>query len=285
MTSSMTGFARRGRELPLGILSCEIRTVNHRYLELSVRLPEPLRDQEMAVRERLSNGLKRGKIDCTVRLEPRPGDPSLTLNQPLVLALVQAAAQLQAHAGVGPLRAVDLLRWPNVLLDIAQPEVLAPEALQLVGETVQELTSQRQREGARLRAFLHARIEDMLFQVAAARALMPSLVPEFRERLRQRLRDLPAGADPGRIEQEIILFAQRADVSEEVDRLSAHLDEVERLIGAAGPVGRKLDFMMQELNREANTLGSKASDLRLTAVAVELKLLIEQMREQVQNIE
>jgi len=285
MTSSMTGFARRDREHALGVLSCEIKTVNHRYLELAVRLPEPLRDQEMPVRERLSAELKRGKVDCTVRLEARSEASSLVLNQTLVAALLQAASQLQGQSGVAPLRAIDVLRWPNVLINAHVPGDLAAETLQLVADTVRDVQGQRQREGTRLRVFLHSRIEDLLFQVATARAIAPSLAPEFRERLRQRLRDLPVDPDPGRMEQEIAIFAQRADVSEELDRLGAHLEEAERLIGAEGPVGRKLDFMMQELNREANTLGSKSSDLRMTAVAMELKLLIEQMREQIQNVE
>lgn len=286
MASSMTGFARRSRALGPGVLTCEIRSVNHRYLEIALRLPDAMRPLEGALRERLAVDLKRGKVECSVRLEGGTESQDLVVNDQIVDSLCRLGAELERRHGVAPLRVIDILHWPNVLAPgVADTTVLAPAAEALVAESLQDLVVHRVREGAKLMVVLKSRLADIRAEVARVREIVPELVPEFRARLRSRLAELTTGVDSTRLEQEITLFAQRSDVSEELDRLWAHLQEVERLLQAPGAVGRQLDFMMQELNREANTLGSKSTDLRLTAASVEIKVLIEQMREQIQNIE
>ena len=284
MTSSMTGFGRSDQQTAAGLLVWELRAVNHRHLELQIRLPEELRALEPAVRERVAAQVRRGKVDCTLRLEARPEEAGLALHQPLVDALLAVARGLPVT--VTPLRAIDILRWPGVLRQAAG----AREGLELVGLAVldQALTAfqdQRVREGARLVSGLLERVALLRLGVAGARALLPELVPEFRRRLVERLKDLGVALEASRIEQELALLAQRSDITEELDRLEAHAEGVEQILQSPEPVGRRLDFMMQELNREANTLGSKATDLRLTSIAVDLKVITEQMREQIQNIE
>ncbi|MHB8415199.1 MAG: YicC/YloC family endoribonuclease [Acidiferrobacteraceae bacterium] len=282
----MTGFARCSRTFGLGMLTCEIRSVNHRYLEVALRLPDAMRPLEGPLRERLALDLKRGKVECSVRLEGGTEPQDLAVNEQVVDSLCRLGAELERRHGVAPLRVIDVLRWPNVLAPgVADTTALAPATEALVAESLRDLMVHRAREGAKLMAVLESRLADIRAEVTRVREIVPELVPEFRARLRARLEDLTASLDVTRLEQEITLFAQRSDVSEELDRLWAHLQEVERLLQAPGPVGRQLDFMMQELNREANTLGSKSTDLRLTAASVEIKVLIEQMREQIQNIE
>lgn len=286
MVTSMTGFARRSRPARSGTLTCELRSVNHRYLEIGLRLPEPVRALEGALRERLACVLKRGKIECSLRFDGESPSDSLTLNEALVGALCRLGRELEQRNGVAPLRAIDVLRWPGVFMQGSTDDVeLAAAIFALGDETLDDLVEQRSREGAKLALMLEARLAAIRAQIAGIREILPSLLPEFRHRLRTRLAEAAVELDPGRLEQEIALFAQRGDVSEELDRLSAHLQEIERLLTISGPVGRQLDFMMQEVNREANTLGSKSSDMRLTAASVEIKVLAEQMREQIQNIE
>ncbi|MHB1587573.1 MAG: YicC/YloC family endoribonuclease [Acidiferrobacteraceae bacterium] len=286
MLTSMTGFARRSRPTRAGTVTCELRSVNHRYLEIGLRLPEAVRSLEGALRERLTRVLKRGKIECSLRFDGESPSDALTLNEALVRTLCRLGGELERNHGVAPLRAIDVLRWPGVFMQAPADDVeLAAAVSELTDETLADLVEQRSREGAKLAAMLEARLVAIRPQITGIREILPSLLPEFRNRLRARMAEAAVELDPGRLEQEIALFAQRGDVSEELDRLSAHLQEIERLLTVAGPVGRQLDFMMQEVNREANTLGSKSSDMRLTAASVEIKVLAEQMREQIQNIE
>ena len=290
MTASMTAFARRETTTPWGGLAWELRAVNHRYLELSLKLPDELRAIEPAVREQLGKRLGRGKVDCHLRLAAREG-ADVVLDEAMVMRLVALAQKTQgvaaaAGGSVTPWRMVDLLRWPGAFKSTAvDTEALHKAALALLAEALGELDATRQREGAQLAAILRQRLDGMEEIAARVRALLPEVRQNFRERLLARLQDVRAELDPARVEQELLLFAQKTDVDEELDRLVMHLNEVRRVLDDKGQIGRRLDFLMQELNREANTLGSKASDVRVTNAAVDLKVLIEQMREQVQNIE
>lgn len=280
----MTGFARSDVQAGNGLLVWELRSVNHRYLELQVRVPEELRGIEPQVRERVGAVVKRGKVECSLRFET-VAVATVTVNERLAAALLAAAVRLPA--GLAPLAVIDVLRWPGVVGAAPAPPgpILEPAALSLLNTAIATFQEQRLREGTRMGALLADRVVVVQERVGAARALVPELVPEFRRRLHTRLQELGVSADPARLEQELALLAQRADITEELDRLEAHADEVARLLQAEEPLGRRLDFMMQELNREANTLGSKATDLRLTTIAVDLKVTIEQMREQIQNLE
>ena len=290
MTTSMTAFARRETLTPWGGLTWELRTVNHRYLELSFKLPDELRVIEPAARELLGKRLGRGKVDCHLRFAAREGAEGV-LDEALVARLMTLAHKTQTLAAAAggsatPWRMVDLLRWPGVFKSGAvDTEGLQQAAIALLTETVNELAATRTREGAQLAAILKTRL-DALGEIAVqVRALLPEVRRNFRERLLARLGEVRAELDPARVEQELLLFAQKTDVDEELDRLVMHFTEVRRVLGEPGQTGRRLDFLMQELNREANTLGSKAADVRVTNAAVDLKVLIEQMREQVQNIE
>ena len=262
----------------------------HRYLELSLKLPDELRAIEPAVREQLGKRLGRGKVDCHLRLAAREG-ADVVLDEPMVARLVALAQKTQgvaaaAGGSVTPWRMVDLLRWPGVFKSTAvDAEALHKAALALLTEALGELDATRQREGAQLAAILRQRLDGMEEIATRVRALLPEVRQNFRERLLARLQDVRAELDPARVEQELLLFAQKTDVDEELDRLVMHLNEVRRVLDDKGQVGRRFDFLMQELNREANTLGSKAATAELTQVSVELKVLIEQMREQVQNLE
>lgn len=288
MTRSMTAFARSTATLDQGRWLCELRAVNHRFLEVSVKLPEELRFLESAVRERLGRRLRRGKLECSFRAEAGAvSAQQLSVNAALVHALASARADVAAIVGEqSPPSAFDFLRWPGVIEsrkeDAAQ---LAPQLLALLDAALEEFVQTRWREGAKLRATIEARCDQAAGCVERLRAQMPEILAAVRERLLGRLEELPTPLDPGRLEQELTLIAQRMDVAEELDRLEAHLGEVRRVLGTDEPVGRRLDFLMQELNREANTIGSKSSHIESTSVSMELKVLIEQMREQVQNIE
>jgi len=290
MTASMTAFARRETATPWGGLVWELRAVNHRYLELSLKLPDELRAIEPAVRELLGKRLGRGKVDCHLRLAAREG-ADVVLDEAMVARLVALAQKTQgvaaaAGGAVTPWRMVDLLRWPGVFKSTAvDTEALQKAALALLTEALGELDATRLREGAQLATILRQRLDGMEEIATRVRTLLPEVRQNFRERLLTRLKDVRAELDPARLEQELLLFAQKTDVDEELDRLVMHLNEVRRVLDDKGQVGRRLDFLMQELNREANTLGSKAADVRVTNAVVDLKVLIEQMREQVQNIE
>ena len=288
MTLSMTAFARSEADTPYGALTWELRSVNHRYLELSIKMPEELRGIEPQVRERVSASLNRGKVDCNLRWQPPAGEAAeLRLAEPVIERLFAAARRIDDLGScIATLRMIDVLHWPGVLTSPpVDAESRAQAALELLGRALDDLVTTRKREGARLRQVMEERLVSMRGIVDRVQEIVPQLADEFRTRLRARVAELKAEVNPERLEQEIVLFAQRADVQEEIDRLSTHIDEVARVLKQTAPAGRRLDFLMQELNREANTLGSKAADIRLTNAAVDLKVLIEQMREQVQNIE
>jgi uncharacterized protein (TIGR00255 family) len=289
MIRSMTGFARRERQGPWGTLTCEIRAVNHRYLELSLRMPEDLRAIENDARQALASALRRGKVDAGLYLRGVPAQAgSIEINRPLVEQLARTAADVAGLAG-GSLAAVsplELLRWPGVIRETEKDlrPVLAT-ALELVRETAQELNDSRAREGARIREMLVGRSEQLRDSVAQLRARLPDIASRIKARVSERIVQLGAQVDPTRLEQELVLLAYKMDFEEELDRLGSHVTETLQVLDAKEPAGRRLDFLMQELNREANTLSSKSQDADTTRTAVDMKVLIEQMREQVQNVE
>ncbi|MGA4323022.1 YicC/YloC family endoribonuclease [Ectopseudomonas hydrolytica] len=287
MVHSMTAFARNEQATAHGTLSWELRSVNHRYLEPHLRLPEAFRDLEGAAREALRQGLSRGKVECTLRFAEETAGKPLQVDseraRQLIAAAEQVAALIQQPAPLNPL---EVLAWPGVLVaDSADPQALNAAALKLFDQALGELKAGRAREGAELAKLLNDRLDAILDEVAALRELVPQMLAGQRQKIETRFAEMQAELDPQRLEQELVLLAQKSDVAEELDRLSTHVSEVRRVLKAGGAAGRRLDFLMQELNREANTLGSKAFDPRSTQAAVNLKVLIEQMREQVQNIE
>jgi uncharacterized protein (TIGR00255 family) len=287
MVHSMTAFARVERAGAQGTLSWEIRSVNHRYLEPHLRLPEALRDLEGGVRDALRQGISRGKVECTLRFAEESAGKPLQVNRERATQLIAAA---ETVAGLisqpAPLNPLEVLAWPGVLVaDAVDPQALNAEALALFAEALVELKAGRDREGADLARLINDRLDAMSGEVATMRQLVPQMLATQRQKILDRVADMRAELDPQRLEQEMVLLAQKSDVAEELDRLSTHVTEVRRVLKAGGAAGRRLDFLMQELNREANTLGSKAFDPRSTQAAVNLKVLIEQMREQVQNIE
>ncbi len=287
MIHSMTAFARREAETPAGTLTWELRSVNHRYLDVGLRLPEELRGLEPRIREAIQARVKRGKVDVGLWLARVAGtELSLDAEQLRRVTAVAEEAQRLVGGRLETLRAIDVLRWPGVLkggaLDV---EGLGQEALALLARALDELVENRAREGARLQEFLLARLAGMEQIVGDTKKLLPDIQRLYRERLETRLKEIKEQLEPARLEQEIVLFANRTDVAEELDRLTAHFAEIRRVLSGAEQAGRRLDFLMQELNREANTLASKSADLRQTNASVELKVLIDQMREQIQNIE
>ncbi|MBI6942447.1 YicC family protein [Pseudomonas putida] len=287
MVHSMTAFARVERAGSQGTLVWELRSVNHRYLEPHLRLPDALRDLEGAVREGLRQGLSRGKVECTLRLHEDNSGMPLNVDRERAAQLVAAAEEV---AGLikqpAPLNPLEVLSWPGVLVaDASDPQALNAEAVALFDDALAELKAGRLREGQELARLINERLDSMGAEVTTLRALVPQMLAAQRQKIIDRFGDLKAELDPQRLEQEMVLLAQKSDVAEELDRLSTHVNEVRRVLKSGGAAGRRLDFLMQELNREANTLGSKAFDPRSTQAAVNLKVLIEQMREQVQNIE
>ncbi|MCU7941546.1 MAG: YicC family protein [Candidatus Thiodiazotropha sp. (ex Cardiolucina cf. quadrata)] len=288
MISSMTAFAREEYRGDLGILSWEIRSVNHRYLEMFLRLPEELRVLEPMIREHINARLGRGKLDVSLKFKPGGvAEAGLSVNQRMVHQLVNAERQIADLTGLNEsLRSGDLLRWPGVLEENEQD--LTPvkqQAMALLETTIDSLIDNRLREGDRLGEIIRQRCSSLKLQVEQVRDLMPEVLDGFRNRISERLSEVLDEMDETRLEQEMVILAQRLDVDEEMDRLETHLDEVERVLAADEPIGRRLDFLMQELNREANTLTSKSTSVDVTRAAVEMKVLIEQMREQIQNIE
>ena len=284
----MTAFARCEKRDEQGELVWELRSVNHRYLELFVRLPEELRSLEPLVREHVGKQLARGKVDCSLRFAPGSGsDGALRVNTTLAKRLLRASEELESLLGTGARpKPWDLLRWPGVLE--AEPQDLTPvqeRAAQLLDQALDSLVEVRRREGRRLGEIVGERCRALQVLVVQARERIPLVLDEVRARICARLEEVAAELDPTRVEQEMVLLAQRLDVDEEMERLGAHVDEVLRVLAEGGAKGRRLDFLMQELNREANTLASKSSDVELTRIGVDMKVLIEQMREQVQNIE
>ncbi|MBB6340811.1 uncharacterized protein (TIGR00255 family) [Pseudomonas fluvialis] len=283
----MTAFARVERSGPYGTLSWELRSVNSRYLEPHLRLPETFRDLEGAVREALRQGLSRGKLECTLRLTEDSSGKPLQVDRERAAQLIAAAESVAALIQQpAPLNPLEVLAWPGVLVaDAADPQALNAAAVALFNEGLSELKNGRAREGAELARLLNERLDAMQDEVLQLRELIPQMLANQRQKIETRCAEMKVELEPQRLEQELVLLAQKSDVAEELDRLATHISEVRRVLKAGGAAGRRLDFLMQELNREANTLGSKAFDPRSTQAAVNLKVLIEQMREQVQNIE
>jgi uncharacterized protein (TIGR00255 family) len=284
----MTGFALQSRDMPAGTLSVELRAVNSRFLDLTMRMGEDFRVLEPAIRERIGDAVKRGKIECRVNFNSA-GDSRLpdTLNGALLAQLHGLAEQARRAApDAAPLSAAEILRWPGMLGDTApDPASLHGAALELLAAALAEFNAARAREGAKLGAFILERVAGMRRLVEVIRPRVPEIVAAYRDKLTRRMEELLGSPDHERIHQEVALLAQKLDVDEELDRLAAHLGEIERVLKAGGTTGKRLDFLMQELNREANTLGSKSVSLESTQTSVELKVLIEQMREQIQNLE
>ena len=288
MVYSMTAFSRQQLEHEWGSLTWEIRSVNHRYLEPSVRLPENFRSLENPIRRQLRDKLYRGKIECQLRVRTVEANQiDWQLNLDLISQLTKANLEINSNIGGDyKLSSLDILKWPGVISD--QPideEIFNKEAMGLFEKALDDLMVVREREGASLRDAILKRIASIQRIIDSIQAKMPSIILKQKENLLNKLEDIKAEFEPTRLEQEITLLAQKADVDEELDRLNSHLQEAKRVLDSSGQIGRRLDFLMQELNREANTLSSKSIVVETTQSAVELKVLIEQMREQIQNIE
>jgi uncharacterized protein (TIGR00255 family) len=288
MIRSMTGFDRREMQVSWGSLVWEVRSVNHRYLEMFVRLPDELRGLDGAVREHVAKKMARGKIDCTLRYQAAVGTTeALQVNHAYAQKVVAACNSLADITGDhSVLRNVDLLRWPGVV-NAHEPDMtpVMEAALHLLDKALSGLIDMRSREGKRLGDLVAQRCDALRERVNAVRLRRPDVLDAQTRKLRERIADLDVPVDSSRLEQELVILTQRLDVQEELDRLDTHLDEILSTLGRDEPVGRRLDFLMQELNREANTLSSKSVDAETTRHAVDMKVLIEQMREQIQNIE
>lgn len=289
MLNSMTGFARQVVESPLGTLTCEIRAVNHRYLDVQFRLPDELRAKEIEFKKQVGDTIRRGKVDCAVHFR-RSEEGQGSLNQELVAQLGarldEIREMLPATLPANRVNLVDVLRWPGVVDQPAvEAEPLIAQARALLSDTLSALARMRASEGGRITQMLTSRCDEIIAIAASVKKRMPDVLEAVRNKQRGRIDKLDIEADPARLETELALIAQKLDVDEELDRLQSHVSEILDVLTNDEPVGRRLDFLMQELNREANTLGSKSSDTETTRAAVDLKVLIEQMREQIQNIE
>ena len=285
---SMTGYAVATQELPGGALTVEIRAVNNRYLDIQFRLPEELRAIEPALRELLAAKLTRGKIECRVGIAASATAPvAADLNAALLQHLAALNPQvLKVVPQAGSLRTADVLRWPGVLAaDTLSADAVRDACRELTATALTEFIAARSREGAKLKDAILAHASAIEACVASLEPRMPAAIAAFQEKLNQRLKDALINIDDERIRQEVVLYAGKIDVDEELTRLKTHMGELRRILGKGGAAGKRLDFLMQELNREANTLGSKAADIEITQASMDLKLLIEQMREQIQNIE
>ncbi|MEH6686533.1 MAG: YicC/YloC family endoribonuclease [Halopseudomonas sabulinigri] len=288
MVNSMTAFARSELSTDQGNLAWEMRSVNHRYLEVTLRLPEAFRELEGPLREKLRKQLARGKVECTLRFNPTSSDArDITLNQPLVAQLVKAAEQLGGQlANPAQINPLELLAWPGVISGQESDQAtLVKSARELFEPALSELKDHRAREGAELKQLIEERLSNISDRTSILREMMPTLLSAHRQKLIDRFNEAKLELDSTRVEQEIVMLAQKIDVAEELDRLDTHVIETRRALDSKDAIGRRLDFLMQEFNREANTLGSKAIDTRSTQAAVDLKVFIEQMREQIQNIE
>jgi len=287
MIRSMTAYARRETKGDWGNASWELRSVNQRYLETYIRLPEQFRGLEPVIRERIRNRLTRGKVEVNLRFDADPSAQSaLVLNEKLAIQLVQAANWVKMQSDEGEINPVDILRWPGVMSAEEQDlDAISAQLLILLDGAIDDFIAAREVEGAALKALIEQRLEGVSSEVSKVRTHMPDVLKWQRERLIARLEDAQVQLENNRLEQELVMLAQRVDVAEELDRLEAHVKETYNILKKKEAVGRRLDFMMQEFNRESNTLGSKSINAEITASAIELKVLIEQMREQIQNIE
>jgi uncharacterized protein (TIGR00255 family) len=288
MIASMTGFAAAAQDTAQGSLAIELKTVNHRYLEFQSRIPEELRSLEPAMREAVAARLTRGKVDCRVTFAPVASAARTMIPDGEALASLHAASRevLAQFPNARPLSVSEVLHWPGVLADESlSPERMKDVVLGIMDKAVKELNQTRAREGAKLEAVLRERLDHMSRLVEEARPLMPGAVKAFQDKLAAKIAEAGASPSDERVHQEIVLYAARIDVDEEISRLVTHVAEFRRVLDKGGACGKRLDFLCQELNREANTLGSKSVANEMTRISVELKVLIEQMREQVQNIE
>ncbi|WP_299493424.1 YicC/YloC family endoribonuclease [uncultured Shewanella sp.] len=287
MIQSMTAYARIEHKADWGGASWEIRSVNQRYLETYLRLPEHFRSLEPLLRERLRKRLNRGKIEVNLRYDFSDKDTNeLQLNEALAKQLVTAANWIKKEAKHGKLNLVDVLKWPGVMSSEEKDmDAVGKELLEVFDQAISQFIEARGREGEAITHMLTTRLDAIVEQVAIVREHMPKVIEWQREKLTHRLDEITGELDPARMEQEMVILAQKMDVAEEMDRLDAHISETRRILKKGGPQGRRLDFMMQEFNRESNTLASKSISTEVTAAAVELKVLIEQMREQIQNVE
>ncbi len=284
----MTAFARQPLKASWGNAHWEIRSVNQRYLETNFRLPESFRSMEFSLRNALRKRLQRGKVDVSLRVEYSPTDAdAISINDVLAKQLVQAHQKLQQISNEDQsLNITDLMRWPGLIqMTELDTSAVEKELLGAFDEAISALINMRQREGESLAQIIQARLEGVTEQVVRVRGCMPDIIKWQRDRITTRFEDAKVELEPERLEQEMVMLAQKVDVDEELDRLETHIKEVSRLTKKGGTIGRRLDFLMQELNREANTLGSKSISAETTAASVEIKVLIEQMREQIQNIE
>ncbi|MBE5201803.1 MULTISPECIES: YicC/YloC family endoribonuclease [Pectobacterium] len=287
MIRSMTAYARREIKGNWGSAAWELRSVNQRYLETYLRLPEQFRSLEPVARERIRARLTRGKIECNLRFELDPSAQSaLILNEKLAKQLVNAANWVKMQSDEGEINPVDILRWPGVMLAEEQDlDAISAELLTALEGALDDFIAARESEGNALKGMIEQRLAGVSAEVVKVRAQMPNILLWQRERLQSKLEDAQVQLENNRLEQELVLMAQRVDVAEELDRLDAHVKETYKILKKEEAVGRRLDFMMQEFNRESNTLASKSINADVTASAIELKVLIEQMREQIQNIE
>ncbi len=289
MIRSMTAFGRQSRQWDWGSLVWEVKSVNHRYLEISTRMPEDFRALEMKIRSLLGKRLGRGKVDCALRFQKNEGlgSTEVSINEALAKQIATVSREVDSYLySPAPVNSMDVLRWPGVLqtpeMDI---ETVHKGAMALLEDTIDDLVDTRLREGEKLKQIIEQRLSGMRDVVAQVKDRVPEVLIQMRDKLEARLEEIKTEVDPARVEQELVMLTQRLDVDEEMDRLDTHIEEVTRVLEKDEPIGRRLDFLMQELNREANTLGSKSQDAEMTKASVELKVLIEQVREQVQNIE
>lgn len=287
MIRSMTAYARREAKGTWGSAAWELRSVNQRYLETYIRLPEQFRSLEPVIRERIRQRLTRGKIECNLRFDADPGaQGELMLNETLAKQLVQAANWVKMQSDEGAINPMEILRWPGVMSAQEQDlDAINAQLLSALDGALDDFIVARESEGAALKAMIEQRLDGVKQEVAKVRAQMPEILKWQRERLVAKLEEAEVQLENNRLEQELVMMAQRIDVAEELDRLEAHVKETYNILGKKEAVGRRLDFMMQEFNRESNTLGSKSINADVTASAIELKVLIEQMREQIQNVE
>lgn len=287
MIASMTAFARKSQEANWGSVTWEIRSVNHRYLEMAIRMPEPLRNLEKSVREQIQKYISRGKVEAMLRFQPGQDVPfNIIVNQSLAQQLANAAKSVDKLFPNTQVNMVEVLAWPGVLhTKDTNMDVVGEAMLGLLQETIADLVSVRQREGAGVEKFMAERLKSIQGYIDVIKSRMPETLKTGRTKMIARFKELSVSLDKERLEQEMVWLAQKVDVAEELQRLTAHVLEVQRVLKEGGVVGRRLDFLMQELNREANTISSKSTDSAVTQAAIELRVQIEQMREQVQNIE
>ncbi|MBI1887117.1 MAG: YicC family protein [Nitrosomonadales bacterium] len=287
MILSMTGYATASTELDSGSLTLELRAVNHRYLDIQLRMPDELRSLEGALREAIAAQLQRGKVECRINYAVHSGQGGAVLNRDLLQQLVVWNREVQAVlADARSLGVADVLRWNGVLeTQAASVDELRAALLGLLQDVLQEFSASRAREGEKLKEFLLQRVEKIEALRNGVMPHVPAAIAAYEQKLITRLREAMQNAEDERVRQEITLFASKIDVDEELSRLASHLAEMRRVLAQGGAVGKRLDFLMQELNREANTLGSKSVDAEVSRSAMEMKILIEQMREQIQNLE